>query len=212
MLTYVSRDGHSMNDESTNKSGHDSCARYRQGQAAPAPFHEPCQRTSEKSSAVPAGSDNGCSVDFGAVTSPDTLLRGQRTETRRVCTVAELAQAGPPRCAVCGRVVRRSVIHQNIHHHFCSRQHYYLFRRGGRDYRENRSGQRYARKVVAEYTAVPAGAVVHHHDRNNLNNRPENLALFASQSDHMAYHHGDASVSPLWDGREAFGHRSSKVA
>ena len=31
---------------------------------------------------------------------------------------------------------------------------------------------------------------VHHKDENGLNNSPDNLMIFASNSDHIAYHHG----------------------
>lgn len=43
--------------------------------------------------------------------------------------------------------------------------------------------------------------VVHHHDGNNRNNRPANLAVFEDQSAHLRYHHDATSAAPIWDGR-----------
>lgn len=72
----------------------------------------------------------------------------------------------------------------------------------GASWRPYRHGQRIARRVVARYVTMPPGSVVHHHDGDNHNNAPENLALFASQSDHMKHHRGDGAPM-LWDGRTA---------
>ena len=82
---------------------------------------------------------------------------------------------------------------------FCSAKCYHSLRQDGR-YRPNRQGQRNARATVSKYFALEPQHVVHHEDRDNLNNSLPNLRVFASQADHMAYHHG-ADVAPLWDGR-----------
>ena len=157
--------------------------------------------TPSDTSAITAESYNVC-YDNRLRPSTDGHSGGWRpAERRRVWTVEEM-QAGRPACAVCGREISRAVLHHNTRHFFCSREHYYEFRRAGKPYRENRSGQRYARKVAARYTSLPPGAVVHHWDRNNLNNTPTNLAVFASQAEHLAFHHGNSNVRPIWDGRD----------
>lgn len=86
---------------------------------------------------------------------------------------------------------------------FCSRKCYFSTRQVT-PYVQWREGQRRARKAVAQFFQLGAGYVVHHHDGDNRNNHPSNLAVFRNQSDHMAYHHGVTVVRPLWDGREVF--------
>ena len=44
------------------------------------------------------------------------------------------------------------------------------------------------------------GEVVHHKDGNDRNNDRSNLAVYASQSDHLKAHHGKTPVTPVWDG------------
>lgn len=64
-----------------------------------------------------------------------------------------------------------------------------------------RQGQRIAREIVSKHFNLQPEHIVHHEDKNNRNNDIANLLVFASQADHMAYHHG-SEVKPLWDGRE----------
>lgn len=70
------------------------------------------------------------------------------------------------------------------------------------EYKLNRQGQQMAREAVSTYFDLPKGAVVHHEDADNMNNAIENLLVFASQSDHLKWHHGVNKVSPIWDGKE----------
>jgi hypothetical protein len=67
-------------------------------------------------------------------------------------------------------------------------------------YHPCRQGQRLARALVAQHFPLLPDHVVHHWDGNTRNNDRSNLAVFASQSDHMAHHRG-RSVAPIWDGR-----------
>jgi hypothetical protein len=60
---------------------------------------------------------------------------------------------------------------------------------------------RLARKAVGQYFTLKRGSVVHHHDKNDRNNDPRNLAVFSSNAGHVAFHHGNPSALPLWDGR-----------
>jgi hypothetical protein len=86
-------------------------------------------------------------------------------------------------------------------HSFCSTACYSQHMRNqGVGYSQHRAGQRHARKVVAAYYALPLGAVVHHHDKDNDNNDIRNLAVFSSHASHMSYHRGGKGAH-IWDGR-----------
>ena len=105
-------------------------------------------------------------------------------------------------CAYCGESfqVRRKRWRRS-HEVFCTAEHYYSSRENP-NYSPHRHGQRLARAVVAQFFELQAEHVVHHHDGDNKNNDKANLAAFASQSDHIKYHHGKSHVTPLWDGRK----------
>ena len=112
-------------------------------------------------------------------------------------------QAARP-CGFCGDPVRKWAHRKSSVHVFCCRDHYMAHRLTGHVYVGNRCAQRRARTVVARYYgSLPAGSVVHHHDRDTTNNETRNLALFANHADHMAYHHRLRAVLPMWDGRNA---------
>jgi predicted RNA-binding Zn-ribbon protein involved in translation (DUF1610 family) len=81
----------------------------------------------------------------------------------------------------------------------------YFAARATTNYKPNYQGQRIGRKVVSGYFVLPPGSIVHHEDGDNLNNDPFNLRVFASQSDHLKYHHGVNPVTPIWDGRTIAG-------
>jgi hypothetical protein len=71
----------------------------------------------------------------------------------------------------------------------------------GAGYNQWRHGQRIGRRVVAAVYALQPGNVVHHHDRDNRNNAIGNLAVFATNSDHISFHKG-GSGRTIWDGRK----------
>lgn len=104
-------------------------------------------------------------------------------------------------CAYCGAELQlqRCKVRAS-RRHYCNTDCYHAVRKA-RNYVESRQGQRTARQIVSEHFDLQPEHIVHHHDSNNLNNDVKNLAVFASQSDHMKHHHGNA-VTPLWDGRE----------
>ena len=62
-----------------------------------------------------------------------------------------------------------------------------------------RHGQRLARLIVAQHFSLQAGHVVHHVDGDDRNNDRINLAVYASQADHIKAHRG-GKVKPLWTG------------
>jgi hypothetical protein len=83
---------------------------------------------------------------------------------------------------------------------FCSRSCYMAHIRDKATYTEWRYGQKLARAAVSRYFDLQPGHVVHHHDGDNRNNDPRNLAVFASQAEHMRYHRG-GPATPLWNGQ-----------
>jgi hypothetical protein len=102
-------------------------------------------------------------------------------------------------CALCG--VEFELARNRIRRgpkHFCTREHALAWLRNP-DYKPWRQGTRIARERVSKYFWLEPGYVVHHKDGNNRNNVLSNLAVFASQSDHLKHHHG-GDVKPLWDG------------
>jgi hypothetical protein len=87
---------------------------------------------------------------------------------------------------------------------FCNHACYqaYLQAAGGLSrYLPSTQGGRIARTVVSEFFQLLPGHVVHHKDRNSLNNELFNLMVFRNQGDHTRWHRGlRVEVEPLWDG------------
>lgn len=105
-------------------------------------------------------------------------------------------------CAFCGEPVRRprSRSRRRIRM-FCSNAHYYAAL-AATHYVGWRHGQRLARAIVAQHFDLEPAHVVHHKDGDDRHNDLVNLAVYASQAEHMAAHRG-REVSPLWDGAHA---------
>ena len=106
-------------------------------------------------------------------------------------------------CHWCEKVFyKRACQMRRRNYHYCTTDCYldYL-REVGQPYVENRSGQRRARSVVSMCFDLQPENVVHHEDKDTLNNLPFNLRAFKDQSDHMRYHRG-GEATPLWDGRD----------
>ena len=105
-------------------------------------------------------------------------------------------------CSSCGAVLKRHKmrLRKNLNH-FCDMTCYTAFLEAGNGspYVANRHGQRTGRAIVSNYFGLKDGNVVHHKDRNNYNNNPKNLMVFANNGDHVRYHRG-FQVVPLWDG------------
>jgi predicted DNA-binding transcriptional regulator AlpA len=120
-----------------------------------------------------------------------------------------ISQAGIPRterfkvsCSCCGEEIERVRCQvRNRKHLFCSTACYYAYldAGNGRLYVQNRLGQRIAREKVERVFALQPGHIVHHEDRNTLNNDLSNLKVFANQGDHVRHHRGCDAV-PLWEG------------
>ena len=105
-------------------------------------------------------------------------------------------------CFTCGKEFKkhRAQVRRALHV-FCSYECYYAFLDAGKggSYIESRQGQRRAREVVSESFELQPGHVVHHEDRNCLNNMKSNLKVFRNQGDHVRHHRG-FEVDPVWDG------------
>jgi hypothetical protein len=94
-------------------------------------------------------------------------------------------------CTACGNKLSRpkSKVRRQLNH-FCSTDCYYAFLAAGNGfpYLQNRHGQMQARSIVSQYFSLQEDHVVHHEDRNTLNNRLDNLKVFACNGDHVRYH------------------------
>lgn len=105
-------------------------------------------------------------------------------------------------CDWCGKVFRQTKKRlRKSNRHFCSNDcRCDWLNEIGMGYNPNRYGQRLGRSKVSMYFDIPEGAVVHHEDKNCLNNRWENLKVFRDQGEHVKYHRGIQGIEPIWDG------------
>ncbi len=106
-------------------------------------------------------------------------------------------------CSACGaEIIRHRFRIRKQKNLFCDDSCYFAYLAAGNGsgpYVQNRQGQRIARAKVAELFGLESGNVVHHEDRNTLNNMLDNLRIFRNQGDHVRYHR-DLEVSPVWSG------------
>jgi predicted P-loop ATPase len=104
---------------------------------------------------------------------------------------ASKAERFDVKCDICGTVfsTTRKRFTKSIKH-FCRKDCYTRYLNND-EYKQNRTGQRRARKVVEEALgrSLRIGEIVHHEDGDNMNNELDNLKLFGSHSEHLAYHH-----------------------
>ena len=111
----------------------------------------------------------------------------------------------PVSCDCCGRPVEiKRCRFKHSKHHFCCNECYFAWIQAGAGrrtgpYLANRHGMRVARAKVSEVFDLQPKHIVHHEDRNQLNNNLKNLRVFACQGDHLKYHRG-LDTLPIWDG------------
>ena len=105
-------------------------------------------------------------------------------------------------CTTCGRPIDRhkARVRRQLHH-FCNTDCYHIFLEVGNGnlYVQNRHGQRVGRAIAGQFVEMLPGYVIHHKDRNTLNNNPSNLMVFRNQGDHIRHHRG-FDVEPVWAG------------
>ena len=109
-------------------------------------------------------------------------------------------------CTACGGGLTRYRSHvKHRKHLFCNHDCYiaYIEAMQGGSYNQNRQGQRVGRSVVSACFDIQPGQIVHHEDRNTMNNHPKNLRVFQNQGDHIRHHRWASDgieVKPVWDG------------
>jgi len=138
----------------------------------------------------------------------------KRYSVSRQCIYKVLKRAGvdtskrrlPVSCEVCGSITYKPKCQIRARKHmFCSADCYHAWLQAGAagvSTSDQRKGSRLARAKVSEYFTLQPGHIVHHENHNPLDNRLENLRVFACQGDHIRYHRG-FDVDPIWDGRYA---------
>jgi hypothetical protein len=105
----------------------------------------------------------------------------------------------PVSCTACGKEIQRCKAHVRKRLHlFCDQKCYFTFLQAS-GYKESRWGSMVARDIVNKLFALQDQHRVHHEDRNQYNNRIDNLRVFANQGDHVRYHRG-FDVTPIWNG------------
>jgi len=109
-------------------------------------------------------------------------------------------------CDACGdSFPRHRCLIRNQRHHFCSTKCYTAYLNAGKSPSiSNRQGQRVARKKVSLYHHFKEHEVVHHKDRNQLNNMLYNLEVYANQGDHIRHHRGLKEIKPVWRGSDPY--------
>lgn len=108
-------------------------------------------------------------------------------------------------CKTCQKVFYRQKgrIRKQLNH-FCGSDCYFAYLEAGQGagkYKASRRGQQIARQKIAEVFTLEDGYIVHHEDRNCLNNSMDNLKVFACQGDHVRHHRG-FDVEPVYAGTE----------
>jgi hypothetical protein len=105
-------------------------------------------------------------------------------------------------CYFCQREIRkRTKLARKVMRNFCNEDCYYA-QIAMSGYNPWRQGSRIARALVAQRFALDKDHIVHHKDGDQRNNDVSNLAVYASNAEHMAHHRG-RTVLPLWDGAQA---------
>ena len=107
-------------------------------------------------------------------------------------------------CVICGKPVLRTRARIRDHRRvYCGNACYWVHV-ASNNYQVSRQGQRVARQIVSKIYTLGPKDVVHHMDGNQSNNAPNNLAVFASSSDHMRYHRTDIPVRAFMLGARRF--------
>jgi len=109
----------------------------------------------------------------------------------------------PVTCHACGKQVLKPKCQiRKAKYCYCTFDCYMEYiRETGQSYVKNRGGQRRARSAVGRHFELKENMIVHHENKDTLDNRLTNLRVFSDHSEHMRYHRSGEAI-PLWDGRE----------
>lgn len=104
-------------------------------------------------------------------------------------------------CSTCGNIIYRDKSRiRKIKNHFCNMICYQAFLDASHlTPTEQRRGNKRSRKIVSQYFNLLPNYIVHHDDKNALNNQVWNLRVFKTQGDHIRHHRG-FDVEPIWNG------------
>ena len=109
----------------------------------------------------------------------------------------------PVKCKCCDKkILRTKGAIRKTKHLFCDMVCYKAWLEVGNGkgkYKRSAFGARVARLKVSKLFDLKEGHIIHHLDRDCLNNEVNNLAVFAGQGDHVRHHRG-FDVTPLWEG------------
>lgn len=132
-----------------------------------------------------------------SIASRHGVTRGRVYQVLKTAGIDTSKRRLPVSCTVCQAVIMRTKAHiRKTHNHFCGTDCYHAFIENKKS-KYWRQGQRIARKAVSTVFDLQPGHTVHHIDTNNYNNNLDNLAVFATQGDHIRFHRG-FDVSPIW--------------
>ena len=106
-------------------------------------------------------------------------------------------------CENCNQPITkiRCTFRKNLHS-FCNRSCYFKWLNRHQPTNpliSSRQGMRIARKIISSVFDLQPEHIVHHEDRDNTNNNPTNLRVFASNGDHVKYHRG-LPITPIFNG------------
>ena len=101
-------------------------------------------------------------------------------------------------CKQCGKAISRQKGRvRNTINPYCSMDCYHQAIKS--NYKPSRQGQRIGRRIVGLLFDLLPSHIVHHEDKDQGNNNPDNLMAFKSQAEHMSYHRGGKG-QPIWIG------------
>ena len=138
---------------------------------------------------------------------------GKRYKVNRHCILGILKRSGIDiskkskkieiKCSCCDKnICRRKARVEASKHLFCDMVCYKAWLEVGNGkgkYKASRWGTGVARIKVSKLFDLKEGYIIHHEDRDCLNNEVNNLKVFACQGDHVRHHRG-FDVTPLWEG------------
>jgi hypothetical protein len=108
-------------------------------------------------------------------------------------------------CELCGKkfdITRSRFKATKSKKNFCSKPCYHEWLKSN-NFEETSSGRNQARNTIKNiFGKIPKGAIVHHIDGNQNNNKIQNLMLLKSQADHVAIHRQTKEVIPIFVGSD----------